>query len=80
MALMKTNKDLLLKGIRFLMYTVALMFMAPFALYQAFKNQEHPLYIPVLVVGCILGLGAIIMGFVSVKTIVDGFFGKKGKS
>ena len=77
---MKTNKDLILKGIRFLVYTVALMFTAPFVLYQAFKNQGHQLYIPVLILGCILALGAIIMGFVSVKTIVDAFFGKKEKS
>ena len=77
---MKTDRDLLIKGVRFLSYTVILMFTAPVVIYQAFKNQGHPLYIPVLVVGCIVGLGAIIMGFVSIKTIVDALFGKKKKS
>lgn len=76
---MRTDRDLLIKGIRFLSYTVVLMFTAPFAVYQAFKNQEHPLYIPVLVLGCILALAAIIMGFVGIKTIVDAIFGKKKK-
>jgi len=76
---MKTDRDLLIKGVRFLMYTVFLMFTAPIVFYQAFKNQEHPFYIPVLVVGCILGLGAIVMGFVSIKIIVDALFGKKKK-
>ncbi|QCX02337.1 hypothetical protein FGM00_09320 [Aggregatimonas sangjinii] len=76
---MRTDRDLLIKGIRFLSYTVILMFTAPFAVYQAFKNQEHPLYIPVLVLGCILALAAIVMGFVSIKTIIDAFFGKKKK-
>ena len=76
----KTDKDLLMKGVRFLTYTVILMFTAPIMVYQAFKNQDHPLYIPVLVLGCILGLGAIVMGFVSIKTIIDALFGKKKKS
>lgn len=76
----KTDRELMIKGVRFLTYTVVLMFTAPIVVYQAFKNQGHPLYIPVLVVGCLLGLGAIIMGFVSIKTIVDALFGKKKKN
>lgn len=76
----KTDRELMLKGVRFLTYTVLLMFTAPIVVYQAFKNQGHPLYIPVLVVGCLLGLGAIIMGFVSIKIIVDALFGKKKKN
>jgi len=74
---MRTNKAMLLKGVKFLTYTVALMFTAPFVLFQAFKNQEHPSYIPVLVLGIILAIAAIILGFYSVKVVVDAFFGKK---
>ncbi|NHF59340.1 hypothetical protein FK220_008310 [Flavobacteriaceae bacterium TP-CH-4] len=74
---MKTNRELLLKGIKFLGYTVALMFTAPFTIYQAFKNDGHPLYLPVLILGFILAVGAIFMGFRSIKTIMDAFFGKK---
>lgn len=77
---MRTNRELLIKGIRFLSYTVVLMFLAPVVVWQAFKNQEHAFYIPVLVVGCILGIAAIAMGFISIKTIVDALFGKKNKS
>ncbi|WP_209399921.1 DUF6095 family protein [Pseudozobellia sp. WGM2] len=77
---MRTDKDLLVKGIKFLAYTIALMFMAPFVIYQAFKNQENVLYWPVLVLGLILGVGAIAMGFYSIKVILDSLFGsKKGK-
>lgn len=74
---MNTNKEMLLKGVKWLGYTIALMFTAPLTLYQAFKNQEHPLYIPVLVVGLVLAIGAVVMGFKSIKTIVDAFLGKK---
>lgn len=67
----------MLKGLKYLAYTVALMFTAPFVLYQAFKNQEHSFYIPVLILGVILAVAAIGMGFYSIKTVVDSLFGKK---
>lgn len=72
---MRTNKPLLIKGIKFLAYTIALMFLAPVVLYQAFKNQEHPFFIPVLVVGSLLAIAAIAMGFYSIKVIMDALFG-----
>jgi len=74
---MHTDKDLLLKGIKFLGFTVLLMFSAPFALYEAFKNQEHPLFIPVLVLGIILGILAIFLAFYAIKTIMDSLFKQK---
>ncbi|WP_297704641.1 DUF6095 family protein [uncultured Eudoraea sp.] len=71
---MKTNKDLIIKGIKYLAYTLVLMFTAPVVLYQAFKNTEHSFYIPVLIVGCILAISAIAMGFYSIKILLDGIF------
>ncbi|WP_238857858.1 DUF6095 family protein [Poritiphilus flavus] len=71
------NKALLFKGLRSFLITLGLMFLAPFVIYQAFKNEEHPWYIPVLVIGLILAVAAIVMGFRSVKTVVDGFFSKE---
>ncbi|NAS11987.1 hypothetical protein GTQ38_08250 [Flavobacteriaceae bacterium R33] len=65
------------KGLRSFLITLGLMFLAPFVIYQAFKNEEHPWYIPVLVIGLILAVAAIVMGFRSVKTVVDGFFSKE---
>ena len=53
------------------------MFSGPVVLYQAFKNQDHPWYIPVLVVGGLLAIGAVGMGFYSIKTLVDALFGQK---
>ncbi|ADV47378.1 hypothetical protein Celal_0016 [Cellulophaga algicola DSM 14237] len=76
---MHTDKDILVKGIKYLGYTVALMFSAPIVIYQAFKNQEHSLYIPVLILGFILALAALFMAFLGIKTIMDSLFGKKQK-
>ena len=65
---------MLMKGVKSLLYTVALMFLAPLVLYQAFKNQEHPLYIPVLILGLILAVVAIWKGFSSIKILIQALF------
>lgn len=75
-----SDKELLLKGVKYLLYTVALMFTAPIVIYQAFKNQEHPWYLPVIILGIILAIAAMAMGFYSIKLIVDAFFGRKSNS
>ncbi len=76
---MNPNHELFFKSIKYFGFTIALMFSAPFALYQAFKNQNHPLYLPVLVLGLIMALAAIALGFYSVKLLVDYIFYKKKK-
>ncbi|WP_298790347.1 DUF6095 family protein [uncultured Allomuricauda sp.] len=76
---MGTDKQLLAKGIKSFGYTAILMFLSPAILSQAFKNEENPLYIPVLILGSILGLLAIYMGFKSVNIVMDALFGKKNK-
>ncbi|MDO1511291.1 DUF6095 family protein [Maribacter confluentis] len=76
----RTDKDLLVKGLKRLATTVVLMFTAPFVLWQAFKNQEHPLFWPVCILGIILAGWAVIMGFKGISTIVESVFGKKTKN
>lgn len=76
---MHTDKELLVKGIRFIVFTIALMFTAPVVLYQAFKNEEHAWFWPVFIVGIILAIAAIAMGFYSMKVIMDSLFGNKKK-
>lgn len=72
-----TDREQLLKSLKFFAYTLLLMFTAPVVIYQAFKNQTHPLYWPVLIVGVILAIAAIGMGFYSIRQIMRAFFGKK---
>lgn len=73
----RTDKDLLVKGIKSFVYTALIMFIAPVVLYQAFKNTDKPLFIPVLVIGIALAGFAIYMGFRSVNIVMDAVFGKK---
>lgn len=74
---MKTDKDLLIKGLKQIGITIALMFTAPVVLFQAFKNQDHSFYLPVLIVGAILAIAAIASGFYSIKVVMDALFGRK---
>lgn len=74
---MKTNKILLIKGLKSFAYTVIAMFLAPVLLYQAFKNTDKPLFIPVLIVGLVTAGFAIYLGFRSVKITMDAVFGEK---
>ena len=76
----RTDKELLVKGIKSFGYTVLAMFMGPFLIYQAFKNEDHPFYIPVLILGIVCAVLAIYLGFRSVSIVMDAVFGKKPKS
>ncbi|HDZ06303.1 hypothetical protein LCGC14_0148280 [marine sediment metagenome] len=76
----RTDKDLLVTGLKRLAITVVLMFTAPLVLWQAFKNQEHFLFWPVCILGVILGSYAVYMGFKGIMTIMNSLFGEKTKS
>ncbi|GLU44462.1 DUF6095 family protein [Allomuricauda sp. NBRC 101325] len=73
----RTDKDLLVKGIKSFGFTVLAMFMGPFLLYEAFKNEGHPFYWPVLILGIICAISAIYLGFRSVGIVMEALFGKK---
>jgi len=74
-----TDKELLVKGIKSFGYTVLAMFMGPFLIYEAFKNEGHPFYWPVLIFGISCAILAIYLGFRSVKIVMDAIFGEKNK-
>ncbi|NNK87915.1 MAG: hypothetical protein HKO90_06505, partial [Flavobacteriaceae bacterium] len=59
---MKTDKEVLRRGIRYMFITAFLMFTGPSLLYVALTNEEKPLYIPLLILSLILCIGAIVMG------------------
>ena len=69
-----TNKEKLGKGIKFLAISLILIFTGPSIIYSAFQNQEHPLYVPVLIVGIIIAISAMIMIFLGIKKMVSAFF------
>ncbi|NER13276.1 hypothetical protein GWK08_07490 [Leptobacterium flavescens] len=74
---MNTDRELLQKSFKFFSITVILMFLGPFVIHQAFKNEGHPFYIPVLILGLIISFGAIVLGFYSLRLILRAIFSKK---
>jgi len=73
----KTSKELFFKSLKYFSFTALLMFLAPFIIYQAFKNQEHGYYLPVLIIGLIMAIAAIWLGFYSIKIILSSIFYKE---
>jgi len=71
---MHTNKEKLFKGIKLMGGTLFLLVAAPIILNSSFKNQDHPLFIPVLGIGIILFIAAIYFGFKGIKTLMRALF------
>ncbi|WP_340073462.1 DUF6095 family protein [Leptobacterium sp. I13] len=70
---MKTKKALL-KSTKLFVFTLIAMFTGPIIIYQAFKNEEHPWYIPVLIIGLSISFGSIVLGFIALKTLLTSLF------
>lgn len=70
----RTNKDVLIKGIKLMAGSLLCMFAGPIIINSAFKNQAHPYYIPVLIVGLLIAATAIFLGFRGIKKIMDAMF------
>ncbi|WP_296325571.1 DUF6095 family protein [Winogradskyella sp.] len=54
-----------------------LMFIGPTLLHIAFSNQEKSLYIPLLILGVLCCILAILALFRGINTIVNSVFGKR---
>ncbi len=74
---MATDRKLLSKGIKYLVYAIPLIFIGPSVIYNAFMNKHTDWHYLVLAVGCIMCLGAMFMIFLGIKTITDSLFDSK---
>jgi len=70
----KTNKNVLIKGIKKIGVTVILMFLGPTLIYISFSNQERVLFIPLLLLGIISCCSAIYLAYRGINTILDSMF------
>ena len=71
------NKPLLIKGLKKMSLFLLCCFIGPVVVHQAFKNQEHPLYIPVLILGILFLLTAFYYGFAGIRTLVSALLGER---
>lgn len=73
----RTNKTLLVEGIKKMGLSLVCMLLGPTALHIAFSNKEKPLYIPISILGLLVCGGAIYFAFKGIKTIMDSVFNNK---
>ncbi|ALJ03633.1 hypothetical protein APS56_00035 [Pseudalgibacter alginicilyticus] len=73
----KTDKKLLFKGIKTMVFAVLSLFMGPILLSIAMSNKEKPLYLPLLIVGCLICAFAVFLIFKGLKIIMSSMFKKK---
>lgn len=71
---MGTDRKILAKGIRYLSGALPLFFLGPVVIHSSFKNQEHPMFIPVLGLGIITCLVGIFLVFFGIRTIMKSLF------
>jgi hypothetical protein len=72
----KTDRILLFKGLKIMVFAVVTLFMAPIILSIAFNNKEKPLYVLILIIGCLIGLLAIYLIYKGISTIMNSIFNK----
>ena len=73
----KTNKELLVDGLKTMGLTLFLAFLGPLILHAGFSNPEKPLYIPLVIAGVFICGAAIYFGFKGIRTIMDSLFARK---
>ncbi|RYJ45163.1 DUF6095 family protein [Flavobacterium beibuense] len=71
---MATDKKILVKGLTYLGWALPMFFLGPVVIHSSFKNQGHPFFIPVLGLGIITCIGAMILMFLGLKTIMKSLF------
>ena len=71
---MPTDKILLNKGIKFMVYALPLFFIGPSLIYNAFQNQQNVWHYLVLAVGISMCFGAVFFSFKGLNTIVKSMF------
>lgn len=70
----RTNKVLLARGVKYMAGALPLMFSGPVILFSSFKNQDNPLFIPVLIVALLLMIGSMYLVFRGLKIIMQALF------
>lgn len=63
-----------MKGLKFLAGALPLSLIGPVGLYSSFKNQEHPLFIPILILAVLAMATAIFLMFKGINTVMRALF------
>ena len=70
----RTNKDVLVLGLKRLAIAIVLLFVGPTLLYVVVSNKEKPFYIPLLIISFVICALAIYFIFKGIKTLISSVF------
>ncbi|WP_228852011.1 DUF6095 family protein [Aegicerativicinus sediminis] len=73
---MATDKQLLLKGIKYLGFTALLMFIGPTLLYIVAGDRNTSVFIPLVIIAILICGFAIFLGFKGIRTVMKSIFSK----
>ena len=71
---MGTDKKILAKGLKYMGWALPLIVIGPVVIHSSFKNQGHPLFIPIVGTGILFCILAIFMMFLGIRTIMKSLF------
>ena len=72
----RTDRNLLVDGLKTMGLTLFLAFLGPLVLHAGFSNPDKPLYIPLVIVGVLICGAAIFFGFKGIRKLMDSLFGQ----
>lgn len=64
------DKNILRKGIKYMAWALPMFFIGPTVINSSFKNEQHDFFIPVLGLGIILCIVAVVLAFNGLRNIV----------
>jgi len=72
---MKTNREVLAQGIKYMAWALPLLFIGPTVIYNAFINKQNNWHYLVLAIGICISVGAVYLAFKGLQTIMKSLFG-----
>ena len=72
---MGTDKEILNKGVSYFAFALPLIFIGPSIIHSAFKNTHTVWHYAVLAVGIAMCIGAVVLMFKGLRTIIKSMFG-----
>ncbi|MEN9322941.1 MAG: hypothetical protein RL699_721 [Bacteroidota bacterium] len=72
---MKTNREVLAQGIKYMAWALPLLFIGPTVIYNAFINKQNNWHYLVLAIGIGCSIGAVYLAFKGLQTIMKSLFG-----
>ncbi|GAA4302639.1 DUF6095 family protein [Aestuariibaculum suncheonense] len=72
----RTDKHVLFKGIKLLAFALLSLFMGPILMHLALSDKENSLYVPLLIIACLICVMAVFLIFKGIKIIMSSMFKK----